>query len=41
MNQNLFSPYEGFNKGNLFRDLYDPYKKYVPKNLEPKTEQEQ
>ena len=41
MNQNLFSPYEGFNKGNLFRDLYDPYKNYVPNNLEPKTEQEQ
>lgn len=41
MNQNLFSPYEGFSKGNLFRDLYDPYKNYKPVNVEPKSEQEQ
>ena len=30
-NNNLFSPEEGLNKGNMFKDLYNPYKNYVYK----------
>ena len=31
---------EGFLKGNMFADLYEPYKNYKPKELKPKTERE-
>lgn len=37
--QRLFDPYEGFLKGNLFRDLYDQYKNYKPARLVPNNEQ--
>lgn len=30
-NTNLFSPEEGLNKGNIFKDLYSPYKNYIYK----------
>lgn len=30
-NNNLFTPAEGLNKGNMFRNLYNPYKNYVYK----------
>lgn len=30
-NNNLFTPEEGLNKGNMFKDLYSPYKNYVYK----------
>lgn len=30
-NNNLFAPEEGLNKGNMFKNLYDPYKNYVYK----------
>ncbi len=30
-NNNLFTPTEGLNKGNMFKNLYDPYKNYVYK----------
>lgn len=30
-NNSLFTPEEGLNKGNMFRNLYDPYKNYVYK----------
>lgn len=40
-NNNLFGPYEGYVKGNLFKDLYHQYKDYKPVNLVPKTEEEE
>ena len=39
-NPNLFSPKEGFEKGNLFSNLYSQYKNYTPQSLNPKTEKE-
>ena len=30
-NNNLFTPEEGLNKGNMFKNLYDPYKNYIYK----------
>lgn len=39
-NNKLFSPTEGWIKGNLFSNLYEPYKKYKPANIEPKNERE-
>ena len=36
-NSILYNPYEGFAKGNLFKDLYKSYKGVKPKILEPKT----
>lgn len=40
-NSNLYSPYEGFTKGNMFRNLYDPFKNYKPAKLTPRNEQEE
>lgn len=39
-NQNLYSPKEGFEKGNMFSNLYEQYKTYRPINVNPMTEQE-
>ncbi len=39
-NESLFNPKEGFEKGNLFANLYSGYKNYQPAILNPKTEQE-
>lgn len=39
-NMNLFSPREGFEKGNLFSNLYSQYKNYRPAALKPKNERE-
>lgn len=39
-NQNLFSPKEGFERGNLFANLYSEYKNYKPIPITPKNEQE-
>ena len=36
----LLDPTEGFIKGNLFANLYDPYKNYKPAELNPKNERE-
>ena len=39
MNNNslsLYTPEEGYNKGNMFSNLYDGYKNYKPANLEGK-----
>ena len=33
-------PYEGFIKGNLFKNLYDPYKNYKPQQLNANNERE-
>ena len=40
-NNNLYGPYEGFIKGNLFKNLYQQYKNYQPMTLVPKSEQEE
>lgn len=37
---NLYSPTEGYMKGNLFSNVYSEYKNYTPQTLRPKTEQE-
>ncbi len=39
-NMNLFTPKEGFEKGNLFMDLYSEYKNYKPRKLNPRNDQE-
>ena len=39
-NQSLYSPMEGFEKGNMFQNLYSQYKNYQPKKLTPKSDQE-
>ena len=39
-NNNLFNIDEGFNKGNMFKDLYDPYKNYEVKKIIPTTEKD-
>ena len=40
-NNNLFSPYEGYLKGNLFQNLYDGYKNYKPYNIPVKNERDE
>ena len=40
-NNILYGPYEGFIKGNLFKNLYQQYKNYQPAIIEPKNEQEE
>lgn len=37
----LFGPYEGFTRGNMFRDSYEQYKNYQPAILTPRNEQEE
>lgn len=39
-NMNLYSPKEGYMKGNLFADLYNQYKNYKPAKLEPTDERQ-
>ena len=39
-NTNLFNPKEGFEKGNIFENLYSEYKNYKPQNLRARSEQE-
>lgn len=39
-NTSLYSLDEGFLKGNMFKNLYDPYKNYEVKKLIPKSEKE-
>lgn len=36
----LYTPEEGYNKGNLFTNLYNSYKNYKPVELVPRNEQE-
>lgn len=38
--EQLFDPAQGFIKGNLFANLYDPYKKHKPVELNPKNERD-
>ena len=37
---NLYTPEEGYNKGNLFADLYVGYKNYQPVKLQPRNEKD-
>lgn len=39
-NQNLVTPSVGFDRGNMFNDLYDQYKNYRPKQLVGRDERE-
>ena len=39
-NTNLYSPTEGYLKGNLFSNLYSEYKNYRPQKLMARNEQE-
>lgn len=36
----LYDESTGLEKGNMFKNLYSPYKNYEPKELIPKTERE-
>ena len=38
---NLFGPYEGYLRGNLFKDLYSQYKNFRPATLRFNSEQEE
>ena len=40
-NNTLYGPYEGYIKGNLFKNLYEEYKDYQPAKLLPKSEEEE
>ena len=35
----LYEPYQGFIRGNLYKDLYDPYKVNGPYEIKPMNEQ--
>ena len=37
----LFGAYEGYLKGNMFKNLYNQYKNYKPETIKPNTEKEQ
>lgn len=39
MSSNLYDPYQGFIRGNLFKDLYSPYKLNKPYDIAPANEQ--
>ena len=39
-NSSLYTPTEGYNKGNLFADLYEEYKNYKPVTLVAGNEQQ-
>lgn len=39
-NQNIEDTETGFLKGNMFKDLYDPYKNYQPQLIKPRNEKE-
>lgn len=38
---NLYEPLEGYMRGNLFKNLYDPYKNYRPQRMNIKSEKEE
>lgn len=38
-NDNLFNPYEGLIRGNLFKNIYDPYKNQKPYAIKPMNNQ--
>ncbi len=40
INNNILEPYEGLIRGNLFNNLYDPYRDYKAKKLNPTNEKD-
>lgn len=40
-NNDLVNPKEGLERGNLFKNLYDPYKNYQYASLNPQNEREE
>jgi len=40
-NLNLYEPLEGYARGNMFKNLYDPYKNYRPQKIKINSEQEE
>ena len=38
-NMDLYDPYEGFIRGNMYKELYDPYKIRSPYEIKPMNEQ--
>ena len=38
---NLYGAYEGYLKGNMFKNLYEQYKSYIPATISPENEQTQ
>ena len=40
-NPNLFDTYEGYSYGNMFRNLYKPYKNYQPSRLKINSEKDE
>ena len=41
INNDLYSPYEGYVKGNLFRNLYNQYKNYRPYKIPVNNERDE
>jgi len=41
MNNELYNSYEGYTRGNMFKNLYEPYMNYKPKQIIPKNEKEE
>ena len=39
-NNNILNPYQGYLKGNLFKNTYKGYKNYTPKEINANNEQE-
>ena len=39
INNELYDPYNGYIRGNLFKSLYDPYKSEEPYKVKPMNEQ--
>ena len=39
LNANIYDPYQGFIRGNMFPDLYNTYKLNKPVEIMPKNEQ--
>ena len=39
--ESLFSPYEGYIRGNLFKNLYDGYKNFSPQRINIQNEREE
>lgn len=40
-NNKLFGPYEGYIKGNMFKEIYDPYKNYKVMNIKINNEKDE
>ncbi len=38
---NLYEPLEGYVRGNMFKNLYDPYKNYRPQKIKINSEKEE